>query len=159
MYLTYIFDSFIVHVYFCSRLSDLATLYEGGSIKENGLTEVDGVTAEAYERRIQKMERENKELSRKLQGQLVHITFGFRCFVTSESNREIILVLAGFYNSFVNSISDATKTIQSRYGMAQYEAPGSPAPGLEAEVRRLREENANLKEKVSGMIRNLCIEK
>ena len=45
-------------------------------------------------------------------------------------------------------VADATKSIQ--YGVTQNEAPGSPAPGLEAEVRRLREENANLKERVSG---------
>ena len=51
-----------------SRLSDLATLYDGGGIKENGLPEVDALTAEAYERRIQKVERENKELVRKLHG-------------------------------------------------------------------------------------------
>ena len=55
---------------FDSRLSDLATLYDGGGrISENGLPEVEPVTAEAYERRIQKVERENKELARKLQGQ------------------------------------------------------------------------------------------
>ncbi len=59
--------------FLCSRLSDLATLYDGGgggggggTISENGL---DAVTTEAYERRIQKAERENKELARKLQGQ------------------------------------------------------------------------------------------
>ena len=51
-----------------SRLSDLATLYDGGGLKENGLPEVDALTAEAYERRIQKVERENKELVRKLHG-------------------------------------------------------------------------------------------
>ena len=53
-------------------------------------------------------------------------------------------------NSVV-AVADATKTIQ--YGMTQNEAPGSPAPGLEAEVRRLREENASLKDKMSGMCR------
>ena len=65
---------------FYSRLSDLATLYEGGSIKENGLTEIDGVAAEAYERRIQEVERENKELSRKLQGQPLNQMHSFNRF-------------------------------------------------------------------------------
>lgn len=50
-----------------SRLSDLGILYtDGGESVSND--KIDDLAAEAYERRIDKLERDNKELSRKLQG-------------------------------------------------------------------------------------------
>ncbi|CAH1790920.1 unnamed protein product [Owenia fusiformis] len=92
-----------------SLLSDMGNLSEAGLAGNDQA--MDSLTSQAYERRIQKLDRENKELSRKLQ--------------------------------------DATRTIQNRH--TTNEAPGSPAIGKtnEMEMRRLKEEIAALKNKIS----------
>ena len=46
-------------------------------------------------------------------------------------------------------VTEATRTIQ--YGHSSNEAPGSPAPALEAELRRIQEENIALREEIAGM--------
>ena len=58
-----------------SRLSDLGYLYDSGGGGDQGgggtvVANMDPITEQAFERRIIKLEQENKELSRKLQGLL-----------------------------------------------------------------------------------------
>ena len=36
------------------------------------------------------------------------------------------------------------------FGVSTNEAPGSPAPGMEAEIRKLQEENTRLERKLAG---------
>lgn len=65
-------------------MSDLGYLYDSGGGSGGGdgggdsgvgtpTPELDPITSQAFERRIQKLERENKELTRKLQGMYKHI--------------------------------------------------------------------------------------
>jgi len=53
-------------------LSDVAVL-KNFSEAESAADEVDSLTARAYEKRILKLEQENKETSRKLKGELTHL--------------------------------------------------------------------------------------
>lgn len=55
-------------MYFLSRLSDVASLLSAGEVVDSNQVPVQGLSAEAYERRISRLESEKSELSRKLIG-------------------------------------------------------------------------------------------
>ena len=78
-------------LYIFSPLSDLGQLAEAGSSGADRIIptstdadhDVTAMATDAYERRITKLEQENKELNRKLQGTAIHLAAGSVTSTTS----------------------------------------------------------------------------